>query len=314
MKKTWKIAVACFIGGVLCSAVALVFTPTYWWLGIFAGIAGGYVSYEFREVLRAIPVAFRAARRNGVSAIRNAMVKTRGYLAEPHPFFYPAAIVAYPFCLWMEYHFIQFICNSFIHFNWIIWIPFSIILFATGILFYIEVAWFVMAPVVILAFIGARKWEHCYWYPLMDNSLSKRQKEEMVKKLEGRGLERKSITYSNILKWTIKGVGVSIIFFVWTMWKHLAIGCWQALCFCGRFAWHLFRLIHSDERVLCSIDGTLGGVVAYVWLISPSMSLMEQVVLVLFGGLFGVAFGVINWEIVSKRILHVATAESASPA
>ena len=55
--ETKKIAVACFIGGVLCCAVALMFAPVYWWFGLIAGMAGGYISYEFRKVLVAIPIA-----------------------------------------------------------------------------------------------------------------------------------------------------------------------------------------------------------------------------------------------------------------
>jgi hypothetical protein len=69
--------------------------------------------------------------------------------------------------------------------------------------------------------------------------------------------------------------------------------------------WYLFRLIHSEKRVLCAIDGTLGGAVSYIWLASATMTLVEQAMLVLFGGLLGAAIGVVNWELISKRIFQV---------
>ncbi len=46
--ETRKIAIVCFIGVVLCSAVALLVAPAFWWFGLLAGLAGGYISYEFR--------------------------------------------------------------------------------------------------------------------------------------------------------------------------------------------------------------------------------------------------------------------------
>ncbi|MEK7089596.1 MAG: hypothetical protein AAB920_02140, partial [Patescibacteria group bacterium] len=58
--ETKKIALACFVGGALCATVALLVAPLYWWLGLIVGFAGGYVAYEFREVLKAIPIAWCA--------------------------------------------------------------------------------------------------------------------------------------------------------------------------------------------------------------------------------------------------------------
>jgi len=69
--ETKKIAIACFVGGVLFCVAALLFSPTYWWLGLIAGFAGGYISYEFRDVLKAIPVALQAAKKEGVQTLSN---------------------------------------------------------------------------------------------------------------------------------------------------------------------------------------------------------------------------------------------------
>jgi MFS family permease len=302
--ETKKIAVACFFGGALCCIVALMFAPVYWWLGLIAGFAGGYISYEFREVRQAVPDALRTARKGGASAWKNVIAKARAWLSEPHPFFYPAAVVTAPFFLWGAYYVVQFFMNDFSQLGVVGGMFVSILLFGIAILAFVEMTWMIIVPFSILAFIGVRMGERCYWWPFLLPSSEAQTKEE-VKKLEEKGLQRKPINYSNVLRWTAKGFGITIMFFVRTLWKYLTIGVWKMLCFSGRFAWYLFKLIHSEKRVLCAIDGTLGGAVSYIWFASASMSFAEQALLVVFGGFLGVAFGVANWEIISKRLLHL---------
>ena len=76
-------------------------------------------------------------------------------------------------------------------------------------------------------------------------------------------------------------------------------------------AWTLYgiadgqELIHRYERVLCAIDGTLGGVIAYQLLIRPERSFAQNAIAVLFGMVLGAGWGVVNYEIVSKRLLKV---------
>ena len=59
------------------------------------------------------------------------------------------------------------------------------------------------------------------------------------------------------------------------------------------FVWKLFILIHSDIRLLCGIDAAIGAGVGYF---SGS---------VVVGMLVGGVFGVINYEVVSKRWLKL---------
>ena len=47
-----KITNACFIGGALGALTCAMVTPTFWWLGALAGCAAGFLSYEFRAVLK----------------------------------------------------------------------------------------------------------------------------------------------------------------------------------------------------------------------------------------------------------------------
>ncbi|MFA5029868.1 MAG: hypothetical protein WC518_04030 [Patescibacteria group bacterium] len=291
-----KIAMACFIGGAFCCAVALALTPVYWWLGIIAGVAGGYVSYEFREVRKAIPIALRAAGQGSVQLWDRA----KALVSKPHPFLYSGAALALPlFVFWLGPAILSDWAKG----------PFSSVL-VVPLMFvmYCEVSFILGVFFVVPAFIGARFGERCYWWPF---TILVSYPEEVAEELEAGGLRREPLNYRNFVRWFAEGLGLTILFFTWTLWVYLAIGVWMAFCFLGRFAWHLFRLVHSQKRALCAIDGTIGGVVSYVWLASSATSFPEQAVLVVFGGLLGAALGVANWEIVSKRILRLAHVRSA---
>ena len=100
--------------------------------------------------------------------------------------------------------------------------------------------------------------------------------------------------------------------FVWTIWKWLAIGAWISLEFIGRFVRQLVRLIHSKKRVLCAVDGTLGGIVSYVWLSGFAGMAAERVLVVVFGGIIGAALGILNWELVSKRVYRIGVPTDGS--
>ncbi|MFH0892615.1 MAG: hypothetical protein V1867_07640 [Candidatus Falkowbacteria bacterium] len=293
METTKKIAVACFIGGVICCGTALVFSPAYWWLGLFAGFAGGYLSYEFREIFRAVPHALRAA---SVASREYAHLRKEEFFASikawfrrPHPFLYTGLIVMLPVAFWLFP---------------ILWEEVNgmpeplltkvviICVFSFGICFVSVMA--VIIPFWLLAAIGAESkgvyWRKCYHEPF--------------RWVTGNGQEVPA-TFANAVEWAIRGIFVIIKFFVWTLWKRLVIAVYRALCYTGRFFWYLFKLVHSEKRILCALDGTIGGAVSYIWFASVAATPVEQMVFIIFGGLLGAALGVINWEIVSKRILHV---------
>jgi len=136
-------------------------------------------------------------------------------------------------------------------------------------------------------------------------NFSEKDKAIEVDAHEKKGRVRKPLTYLNVLRWFIKGIGITLVFFGWTIWKYLGIGIWKLLGFLLRFAWHLLLMVHSSKRTLCAINGTLGGAATYLWLASPGMTLSSQVLLVLFGGVLGAALGVAHFEFVSKRLLQV---------
>ncbi|HBV58138.1 MAG TPA: hypothetical protein DEB73_02680 [Candidatus Magasanikbacteria bacterium] len=306
--ETRKIAVACFIGGVLCCTVALLFAPAYWWLGLLSGIAAGvtsgYISYDFREILKAVPVALRAAERRGSSAVNF----VEEWLHKPHPFIYLSLFISVVFFSWLmtgKDSFTNHVdprTGMGIGYE----LDYMTILLMSIVVF--EITGMLVIPYIVASGTVA---DYCYWSPSPygDNGLMLWR----MSKPRREGDKPAQLTYANVARWFVMGLGVIVLFFIWTIWKYIAIGFWLTLCFFSRFVWHLFKLIHSEKRVLCAIDGTLGGVASYIWLASSATTFAEQTALVIFGGFLGAAFGVANWEIISKRIFHIdAPVNSAS--
>lgn len=297
--ETKKIAIGCFVGGVLCVAVALMCAPMFWWLGLLAGMAGGYLGYEFREVLWAIPIAWRKSRRSVSTWWTETDKKVRGWSLDPHPLFY-YWITTITIMIWgcMIYKIFSSetelnLGNSFL---------FMILL----VEFNIVPSLFVLLLTLIFALIGARVGEKCFWFPF--SMLDDKSQESEAKKLEKEGYRKEVLTGKNFFRWIMKGVGLTILFFVWTAWKYLFIGIGLLLCFWGRSGWEFFKLIHSKKRVLCAIDGTIGGTVVFFCFGSTPLIFSQQILVVFFGGLLGAVIGVLNYEIVSKRILHLVPA------
>lgn len=274
--ETRKIAIACFIGGFLCYLAAAFFAPQYAWLGIFAGLAGGYLSYEFREVLGAVPVAFRATSGLGVQLFR----LNRNWLNEQAGFVLPVMLLTGLYS--------TFSIRA---------LPLRLQDCSGVLLILVTHSYLAAFSVISLASLGARVFGRCYWQPFImeSESIAQRAREE----LEEKGLRPEPVTYSNVAKWLIFGV---LVIFPWAPWK--------GLCFLLRFLCIFFKLIHSHKRVLCAIDGTIGGVLSFLCFHSQSASFAEHALLAVFGGLIGSAWGIVNWELISVRLLKVNAAST----
>jgi len=159
-------------------------------------------------------------------------------------------------------------------------------------------------PLTLFAFIGARS-EGCYWWPFI-NSTRPRILRAEVAELRDKGLDRKPKSYRNVFRWILVGLALTVRFLVWDLWKHILIGVWNALTFVGRFLRNLLKVVHSNKRVLCAIDGTIGGAVSYVLFATPSMTSGEELLVVGFGGVLGAGIGVLHAELVSRRIINTS--------
>jgi len=298
--ETRKIAMACFVGGAICVIVALIFTPMFWWLGLIAGFVSGYLAYEFQEVLKSIPKAFTVTYKWAIECWKNADKKVIESSRKPHPFLYPSVAISS----------LLFLCRGWLFLSDLtidssISSPFFYLALIEAFCVYVGISSMILCvPIVFLAFLGVRFGEKSYWVPLI--MTEDKHKEETIKALQARGLVEQPLTYRNTLRWVIKGIFIIIQFFVWTLWKYLAIGVYKSIQFLLLdFLWEVFKLIHSQKRLLCAIDGTLGGALSYVIFSSFVSTRIEQIVMVIFGGILGAGIGVINWELVSKRLLKL---------
>ncbi|MDQ5949021.1 MAG: hypothetical protein QG589_147 [Patescibacteria group bacterium] len=271
--ETKKIALACFIGGVICGAVALAVTPEIWWLGVLAGFAGGYISYEFRSVLAAIPLAWQSAKLAIPRKLRQTKHDFWQWLIKPRPFMYGGAVLTAVFFA------IQFSVGNFNplphHVVPMTEIEIFAAVFSWGVFFWL------CTPIGALIY-GAT----CL--------------------LGNKGEDVDKLNYQEAFYAFRKGVPYILRFLGWTMWKYVGLAISYVGYRIGSFLWHVIKLIHSEKRVLCGIDGALGGTLSYFLFRSYGM----PIITVIFGGLIGAALGVLNWEIVSKRILHVVPEES----
>jgi len=248
MSRSFRIGFACFLGGFLGSFVGLQVSPAFWWIGLIVGFATGYLSYEWRAVLRAIPKAGAAAW--GAIPAR----EKRGDIAKD--FTFGMLVCAY-------------VC--------------FLILVATdrrpvGQLLPVFVPAWIMGGTFyggICVLAGQGGW-HPWWL--------------------WRYLVPPILLFYYLPKW------------LWMGHKKL----WEALpdylmgiiaiggailvlaIFVRDFLKFLFREIHSDIRLLCGTDAALGAAVGY-FAGNP-----------VIGGLAGAALGVLNYEIISVRVLKVA--------
>ncbi len=337
METSRKIASACFIGGTTFCMVALLFAPLYWWFGLLAGTAvggaAGYLSFDFSEVRAAIPIAWRTARRAlpglgfnvtlGVTLIvlasiafvmesasatvvvmRDTSLRVRLWFSEPKPFAHPAmALAIVPACwtFWsiggplLTKNGDNVIGGVIIY----MWLPLLVMV-------YFELMFILLG---VFAFIGARVDEKCFWYPFERRRRSTGEMIEVMEKLEAKGLHGVPLTYRNVGRWVAKGLSISLRFALWTWWTQaFVLGftvAFAAVRLVIQFLYELGMFVYSQERVLCAVYGVAGGLASCLYFGPAATSVSERAVLILFGGLLGAAFGVANWEVISKGLLRV---------
>lgn len=308
--ETRKIAIACFIGGVLCTLVALLATPKYWLLGTIAGFAAGYLAYDFRGVLRAIPIAFKRARkggwsffvfwRDGIGRVWRDMVK---WFRQPHPFYY-SAMVLYALIIpaLVPVDMLHAPKEEYWDPVWIVCIAFGTIVFSIFVVNIIAVILY------FFAFIGSRYVTRSFWMPFFDSSDNQTPTERKTI-LFDKGYEERELTYKNALGWTALGILLlieeTVNFFTWRLELSIGRALWAVVKFVGRFFKNMFLLIHSEKRLLCAIDGMLGGLTSYLMLVSDSGGVLQRAFIVFLGGVLGAVIGIPHWEILSKRVLRV---------
>jgi len=292
MKREWlKIGSACFVSAVVCFLLCVFLAPAFKFFGALAGLMAGYVAYEFREVLRAIPQAFRAALRGAVVAwdwLIAQATRAISWLTQPHPRTYgtilPTLLSMY---LIREFFVLGVLDVTDPVFIWVHTVLLSCVVFES-------VAFGILLPVNLgVEYLGF----------FIEGDIS--NKESIQKKLAS-GLLPAVMSYGNCVRWW--GIGCWIMaaavfkFLFVTMWVGLAKGVATVAVFCCRFVVELVKIIHTYKRLLCAVDGTLGGLWAWVYLSSVTHTLPEHLVVACIGGMVGAFLGILNYEIVSVRL------------
>jgi hypothetical protein len=308
-----NIAKGCFIGGAVFTLLAILINPRIWYLAAPAGFMAGYMAYNFRSVLRAVPEAASAAWHAAAEMMVGLAGEANEFFGKPHHFLYSSIFIsslAAVLSAVLSWDFIISLISTkgIMAFSY----PASYILYwlVMGLIVVVTVFFFVSVLVHILvfsfAFAGCRVAEKSYWYPFLDRMTLDRRRG----KLQAEGLREVPITYLNLARWFLKGLGLFILLFIWHAPKRVMLFFVSLFVFLFRFEFtflvYLFDLIHCRQRVVCGIDGTLGGIAAYFLMVQPGMHWWQAVFAVVVGGFIGAGIGLLNWELVSVRWREVA--------
>ncbi len=243
-----KIAVACGLGGGIGALVALQMNPLFWWVGLLVGGLVGYLSYEFKQVLQAVPVAWKATKKE---------------------------VMGYDWRLWSK------VCLETFGLQSAFILPLIIFFWLLALLvndpegFLISIVTFTLLATTACCLVAALAVH--------------------IKKQGG------SIDHAeNLGKYNL----LSVYFYHLPRftWKYVIKKSPKALVALVRvakmtasFVKHLFFLIHSQLRLLCAADSALGAGIGYFY--------GNAVV----GALAGAVIGVLNFEVISKRLLKLVS-------
>jgi len=248
--RTLKVLLACALGAGIGALIALELNRYFWWLGMPAGALVAYLTYEFKIVLGAAPMAWQKAK-----AIAGWRPKTNKENWTRNAVALAAILSIYSIA-------VPFI--AIIELDMVLRNPMPFLLMALGI------------PVVFA--LGL--------YPIM--AMDGVSDEELKKfKLFFR-YNLFSVYFWFLPKYLILGI------------CKLAVGAWRAIKLAPVvfttvfvFCWQLFLAIHSDERLLVAVAAAVGCAIGYFYGSA------------LVGAFSGGIFGILNFEILSKRALKL---------
>ncbi|PIR06772.1 MAG: hypothetical protein COV55_02260 [Candidatus Komeilibacteria bacterium CG11_big_fil_rev_8_21_14_0_20_36_20] len=255
---TTKVFVACALGALIGSIVALQMNPYLWWIGLLVGGLTGYLSYEFKAVIAAVPKAWNAASWRPSKEVKWATV--------------------------------AFIC---------VYISIVSIVLGIAILNPIPKREVLIAKpdILLYSFLGLMT----SLVFLIGLTITLIEQPKL----------KNNITKSfQLIALYCNPISVATFLPLWCLYKfitHLPAMIafifktgWSIICTLGRFIKFLFLLIHSDIRLLCGIDATIGSGIGYL------------TGNVLIGMVAGGVFGVLNYQIVSLKILKVVPVKNIS--
>ena len=283
MRDTIKIGIACFTGAFIGTAAAVILALE-WWMGLVAGAAAGYIAYEFRSILQAIPKAWKAVSESEpvvgpfiASLFRGLVIglKAVALFVWRGPFILP--VIPLGVYMWMETK-----PES----------PAPLIASFAALIFFTAIPWMVWFILVILSMAISG---------YLGKKLSSGWLSRIEKHIAGSPSMCGSFRSLGIIPIAAVLIPLGLVCCIW----FVIVAVPRPVGFAWRFLHKLFTMIHSDKRILCALDSALGVAITLVWIASPEMTATQKVATVIFGGLIGAGIGIASWEIISKRILHL---------
>jgi hypothetical protein len=251
-----RVFVACALGALVGTLVALELNAYLWWVGLVVGATIGYLSFEFKKVVTAIPAAWGKATvwwRTGTKVTpKNMAIVWLGLMMMNANFVILTAIIdrlpgphTKPLSLQESLSLLMWMA--------VLYVPIAFFWTRLNPELQVSMGW--------LSIRRGNPFAVWIYYPL------------------------KAIFY-----WLPKGI-------VWTV-PHIPGALvasqqflWKIIATIFHFVKFLFLEIHSDLRILCAVDAAVGACIGYL---AGSA---------LIGGVVGGIFGVLNYVVVSKKIL-----------
>lgn len=269
MTERQQIFLACFLGAGIGLAIVAAIAPVYCWIGIIIGGLVGYVSHEFGKVRKAASQAWREMR----------SVKTDWKVARKR-------VQMILLTLWA----------------WFL-LSLSCAIFCYGLAFLAHnpargtlTAMFGRSSVGTVIISGYT------FLLLLFSILNQGEKGEKIRK-KLLLIARYGNPYKVYL-WAILWKGICYYFF----WKFivgiLILRFPAGVVFLAQFISRVFILIHTKERLLCLTDSALVTALGFILRLKGVFPWW----VVLIGAALGGLFGVLDYEIISRRVLKVVPA------
>lgn len=266
--ETTKIGISCFLGAFIGSFIAIQIGTVGWPIGAIIGAFVAYLVYNLKEVVTAIPVAYR-----------------RTVNWRPDHEFWSLWRLAFRciFNLFVNMTVGSCFLITLGHVFFWTHTPFSnrIIIQTEGIIFLIGISFGVLTGLLFSGNLAKMA--------LLDHGYHLQQLRE----------------YPNVFRlyfWILpRGIVMGFVWFVLGVPAGIVIVLEYGMLFFGivmTFLIGLFRLVHSELRLLCAVDAALGTAIGYF----TGNALIGAIA----GGLLGVA----NYEIITIRVMQVAGAKS----
>lgn len=285
--RTLKVCAVCFGAGAIGLLVLLIATPSlgFWGsvLGTFASAAIGYFGYEFRVTLRALALASREALPT-IFRVTPLVLRAIGrFLARPRPVifvqtFFSAALGVYLGLLMVE--------------GEPMWLILKIVsifaLVALMALFGTSCGSYAQRQLMRVRQVTEDRWVHLY-DPIEQN-------EDLSYVMAVSWPEFLRFEFDTIVNVVL--IPFLVLHQIFIVFPATVIG----------IVWTTIKLIHSNERMVCAVDGPLGMLAAYaalrVYVGAPIMyTPLTTFGAVLFAGAFSTLIGLVNYELLSKRVL-----------